>query len=50
MARVAQQVMLELRRELFARLQTLSMRFFDRNRTGDLMSRVTNDVDAVDQL
>lgn len=49
-ARVAQQVMLELRRELFARLQTLSMRFFDRNRTGDLMSRVTNDVDAVDQL
>lgn len=49
-AAVAQQAMAQIRRDLFARLQTLSMRFFDRNRTGDLMSRVTNDVDAVDQL
>ena len=49
-AAVAQRVMAALRRELFAKLQTLSMRFFDRTRTGDLMSRVTNDVDAVDQL
>lgn len=49
-AAVAQQVMAKLRRQLFAKLQTLSLRFFDRNRTGDLMSRVTNDVDAVDQL
>ncbi len=49
-AAVAQRVMAQLRQDLFARLQTLSMRFFDRNRTGDLMSRVTNDVDAVDQL
>lgn len=49
-AAVAQRVMAKLRQELFAKLQTLSMRFFDRNRTGDLMSRVTNDVDAVDQL
>ncbi len=49
-AAVAQDVMAELRQELFGKLQTLSMRFFDRTRTGDLMSRVTNDVDAVDQL
>ncbi len=49
-AAVAQRVMAELRQELFGKLQTLSMRFFDRTRTGDLMSRVTNDVDAVDQL
>jgi len=49
-AAVAQRVMAKLRQELFAKFQTLSMRFFDRNRTGDLMSRVTNDVDAVDQL
>ena len=47
---VAQRVMAQLRRDLFARLQKLSMRFFDRARTGDLMSRVTNDVDAIDQL
>lgn len=49
-ARIAQQAMLEMRQQLARRLQTLSIRFFDRNRTGDLMSRVTNDVDAVDQL
>ena len=49
-AKIAQQVMAKLRQDLFRKLQTLSMRFFDKNRTGDLMSRVTNDVDAVDQL
>ncbi len=49
-AAVAQRVMAQLRQDLFSRLQSLSMRFFDRTRTGDLMSRVTNDVDAVDQL
>ncbi|MGY9082522.1 MAG: ABC transporter ATP-binding protein [Acidimicrobiales bacterium] len=49
-ARIAQRVMAVMRQDLSARLQTLSMRFFDKNRTGDLMSRVTNDVDAVDQL
>ena len=49
-ARIAQRVMATMRQELAARLQTLSMRFFDKNRTGDLMSRVTNDVDAVDLL
>lgn len=49
-ARIAQRVMAAMRQDLSARLQTLSMRFFDKNRTGDLMSRVTNDVDAVDQL
>jgi ATP-binding cassette subfamily B protein len=49
-AAIAQQIMAQMRRELAQKLQTLSMRFFDRNRTGDLMSRVTNDVDAVDQL
>lgn len=49
-AAVAQRVMAKLRQDLFSRMQELSLRFFDRNRTGDLMSRVTNDVDAVDQL
>lgn len=49
-ARVAQRVMLEVRKDLAQKLQTLSTKFFDRNRTGDLMSRVTNDVDAIDQL
>lgn len=49
-AQVAQKIMLDIRKELARKLQSLSTRFFDRNRTGDLMSRVTNDVDAVDQL
>ncbi len=49
-AKVAQRIMLDIRKELARKLQSLSIRFFDRNRTGDLMSRVTNDVDAVDQL
>ena len=49
-ARIAQRVMATMRQQLAARLQTLSMRFFDKNRTGDLMSRVTNDVDAIDTL
>jgi len=49
-AAVAQRAMARLRQDLFAKLQGLSLRFFDRARTGDLMSRVTNDVDAVDQL
>ena len=49
-ASIAQQVMLEIRQQMARRLQKLSIRFFDRSRTGDLMSRVTNDVDAIDQL
>ncbi|MGI9017364.1 MAG: ABC transporter ATP-binding protein [Euzebya sp.] len=50
MARIAQQVMYGLRNSVFANLQTLSLSFFDREPIGDLMSRTTNDVDAVDQL
>ena len=49
-ANIAQRIMLDIRKDLARKLQSLSTRFFDRNRTGDLMSRVTNDVDAVDQL
>lgn len=49
-AAIAQKVMATLRSQLFTHLQKLSMRFYDRNRTGDLMSRVTNDVDSIDQL
>lgn len=37
----------EFRNDIFARFQSLSPSFYDRNRTGDLMSRATNDVEAV---
>ncbi|MBN1487582.1 MAG: ABC transporter ATP-binding protein [Anaerolineae bacterium] len=50
MARVSQSMMQELRRELFEHLQTLSLAFFDRNPHGELMSRLTNDLDAISRV
>jgi ATP-binding cassette subfamily B multidrug efflux pump len=47
MARVSQQAMRTLRRDLFDHLQTLSLSFFDRRQPGELMSRLTNDLNAV---
>jgi ATP-binding cassette subfamily B multidrug efflux pump len=38
-----------MRRDLFEHLQALSLRFFDRNPAGELMSRLTNDIDAINQ-
>jgi ATP-binding cassette subfamily B multidrug efflux pump len=49
MARVSQQALRQLRHDLFAHLQTLSFSFFDRNPAGELMSRLTNDIDAINQ-
>ncbi len=50
MARVSQDVMRRLRRDLFGHLQTLSLAFFDRHPHGELMSRLTNDLDAVSRV
>jgi ATP-binding cassette subfamily B protein len=50
MARVSQQAMRALRRDLFEHLQTLSLRFFDRHPHGELMSRLTNDMDAISRV
>ena len=47
---VTQGVLRTLRRQLFEHLQTLSLRFFDRRPTGELMSRLTNDIDAIDRV
>ena len=49
MVTVAQRALKNLRGELFEHLQTLSLSFFDRRPTGDLMSRLTNDVDTINQ-
>jgi ATP-binding cassette subfamily B protein len=46
-ARVSQHVLREMRRELFEHLQRLSLSYFDRNPAGELMSRLTNDIDAI---
>jgi ATP-binding cassette subfamily B protein len=50
MAGVAQQAVRDMRRDLFARLQTLPLRFFDQRAHGELMSRLTNDVDNVSNV
>ena len=50
MVDVAQLTILELRRDLFAKLQTLSLRFFDQRTHGELMSRLSNDVDTINNV
>ena len=47
MATVSQRSLMKLRGELLEHLQTLSLRFFDNHPAGDLMSRLTNDIDAI---
>lgn len=47
---VGQLTIAQMRTELFAHLQKLPLRFFDRNPAGDLMSRIVNDIDVITQL
>jgi len=50
MQRVGQETMYDMRTEIFGRLQKLPMSYFDRNPVGRLMTRVTTDVDALNDL
>jgi ATP-binding cassette subfamily B protein len=45
-----ERILADLRNKLFRHLQRLSLGFYERNRAGVLISRLTNDVDALDQL
>src|SRR5215469_5017569 len=47
---VGQEIMYDLRKEIFARLQRLPMSFFDRSPVGRLVTRATTDVDALNDL
>lgn len=47
MVKAAQQVVFDIRRDLFAHIQTLPLRFFDQKRHGDIMSLFTNDIDTI---
>src|SRR6266508_2727331 len=47
---VGQRAMYDLRLELFRHLQFLSLSFFDRNPVGRLMTRITNDIDALTDM
>jgi ATP-binding cassette, subfamily B, multidrug efflux pump len=47
---IGQGLLASMRARIFDRLQHLPLRYFDRQPVGDLMSRVTNDVDTLNQL
>ena len=47
MVKAAQKVLYDIRRDLFAHLQTLPLQFFDTHRHGEVMSYFTNDVDTI---
>lgn len=47
---VGQQIMRRMRMQIYARLQALDLGFYDRNPVGRLMTRVTTDVDALNDL
>lgn len=49
MVRAAQRVVSDIRRDLFAHIQTLPLSYFDSTRLGDIMSFFTNDVDTVSE-
>jgi len=50
MASVAQRTVRDIRNDLFAKLQTLSLRFFDQRTHGELMSRLANDVENINNV
>ena len=47
MIKISQKVSAKIRGELFTALQSLPLKYFDNNSSGDLMSRLTNDVDNI---
>ena len=50
MQMTGQRIMYDLRSEIYTRLQKLDLRFYDRNPVGRLMTRVTSDVDVLNDL
>ncbi len=50
MLTVAQNALKKIRNDLFAKLQTLPVRYYDTNSNGDIMSRFTNDVDTIGMM
>lgn len=47
MANVAESLTLSLRRQISRKLNRLPLRFFDQNKSGEILSRVTNDLDKI---
>ncbi|MBR4768000.1 MAG: ABC transporter ATP-binding protein, partial [Lachnospiraceae bacterium] len=47
---VAQNILKDIRKDMFAKMQTLPIRYFDTNTHGDIMSHYTNDIDTLRQM
>lgn len=50
MANVAESLNLELRRQVADKLNRLPLKFFDRNKAGEILSRVTSDLDKIAEV
>src|SRR5262249_9496263 len=50
MQKMGQYIMYDLRKEIFAKLQKLDVQFYDRNPVGRLMTRLTTDVDSLNEM
>lgn len=50
MANVAENLVLNLRKQVSAKLNRLPLRFFDRNKAGEILSRVTSDLDKITEV
>jgi len=50
MIKVSEKALYKIRKDLFSKMQNLSISFFDRHTRGELMSRYTNDVDTLGEL
>ena len=50
LAKLAQRSMEELRNELFDKMQSLSLAFYDQEASGDLNARITSDIEAINQF
>ena len=50
MINISQNAICKIRGDLFSKLQTLPVKFFDTNSNGELMSRCTNDVDTIGEM
>lgn len=50
MLQASQKMLVRMRSDLFDKLQSLPVRYFDTHQTGDIMSRFTNDIDAVGEM
>ena len=50
MVHISQRTVAQMRQDLFDKLQSLPLRYFDTHQSGDLMSRFTNDMDTVSEM